>query len=519
MDNPSDPRNLRRYAVGRRTLLGTGTGLVALAGCGNDSTTSSTTSSTAGASTSSSAAASPAASGNTVLKAGSYTATFESSAGAPGGTGSTGAAAGGTPPSGAAPSGSASAGSAASGAAPGGTPPSGAPGGTPPSGAAGSAGGAAPGAAPSGAASGGAAPSGAASAGAAPGGTTGGSASGGKQVLKGAYLVNGTTATITGGTWKSSTADQNVFLVVNGGHLTLKDATIVKTGDSSNGDGCNFYGLNSAVLVVGEGSTVTLQNCHVTTASQGSNALFSTNGAKLTATGVTIRTSKDSSRGLDATYTGTVTASDVDIATTGQHCACLATDRGNGTVVVTGTSKLASSGQGSPLVYSTGDIRVTGATGTSTGAQTMVIEGKNQITLDNCLFTTRGTEGMMIYQSFSGDAADANATASHSTMTIKDSTITSTTAKPMVYVTNTTCVVTVTSSKLVHQASAKLLDLEADQWGTTGSNGGHATITLADCGKLTGNLTAGSTSAATVKTSGNTTLAGTTSGSVTVSKG
>lgn len=338
----------------------------------------------------------------------------------------------------------------------------------------------------------------------------------GTQKLSGAYLVNGVHATIDGGTWASTSADQNVFLVVNGGSLTISNATIQKSGSSSNEDACNFYGLNSAVLVVGKGSSVTMTNCHVTTASEGSNGLFASGSGTLNASNVTIRTSKNSSRGLDATYAGVIKASGVDIATTGAHCACVATDRGNGNITVTGKNTLSATGDGSPLIYSTGDISVSGATGKATGAQTMVIEGKNKITLADCIFTTSGTEGMMIYQSFSGDAADSAATASTSSMTITNSTITSTTTKPMIYVTNTSCQVNVTNSTLTQPASAKLLSLEADRWGTSGSNGGKAAVVF-DKVTASGAMAAGSTSSATVQLKSSK-LTGATSGSITVTK-
>jgi hypothetical protein len=244
--------------------------------------------------------------------------------------------------------------------------------------------------------------------------------------------------------------------------------------------------------------------------------VFAAASGAITIDGITIRTSKDSSRGLDATYTGTVTAKDVDITTAGAHCACLATDRGNGTITVTGESRLASSGDGSPLVYSTGDISVAGATGTATGAQTMVIEGKNKISVDGCTFDTSGTTGMMVYQSFSGDAADSDATAEKASLVIKDSSITSTTAKPMIYVTNTTCQIEVTSSKLTHPASTPLLSLAEDRWGTSGSNGGHAAVTFTDC-TVKGALEADASSSATVTLkSGH--LTGGTSGDVEVTK-
>jgi hypothetical protein len=348
------------------------------------------------------------------------------------------------------------------------------------------------------------------------GGDGPGGGGGGSQQLSGAYLVNGISATIDGGTWASTTADQNVFLVVNGGSLTITNATITKSGDSSNEDACNFYGLNSAILVVDDGSSASLTDCTITTDADGANAVFAAASGAITIDGITIRTSKDSSRGLDATYTGTVTAKDVDITTAGAHCACLATDRGNGTITVTGESRLASSGDGSPLVYSTGDISVAGATGTATGAQTMVIEGKNKISVDGCTFDTSGTTGMMVYQSFSGDAADSDATAEKASLVIKDSSVTSTTAKPMIYVTNTTCQIEVTSSKLTHPASTPLLSLAEDRWGTSGSNGGHAAVTFTDC-TVKGALEADASSSATVTLkSGH--LTGGTSGDVEVTK-
>lgn len=345
------------------------------------------------------------------------------------------------------------------------------------------------------------------------GGPGGGSAT---QQLSGAYLVDGVAASIDGGTWASTTADQNVFLVVNGGSLTITGATITKSGDSSNEDGCNFYGLNSAVLVVGDGSSATLTGCTVTTEANGANAVFAASAGKITIDGITVRTTKDSSRGLDATYTGSVTASDVDITTAGAHCACLATDRGNGTITVTGASTLTSAGDGSPLVYSTGDISVTGAKGTATGAQTMVIEGKNKIALDDCTFTTSGTEGFMIYQSTSGDAADSDATASTSSMVIKNSKIASTSDKPMIYVTNTSCTIDVTSSKLTHKTSTPLLSLAEDRWGTAGSNGGHAEVTFTKC-STSGSMKATGSSSATVKLV-DSKLAGSTSGSITITQ-
>ena len=67
--------------------------------------------------------------------------------------------------------------------------------------------------------------------------------------LSGAYVVDGVDAVIDGGTYSSATADQAVFLVINGGSLTIRNAEITKSGDTSNEEQSNFYGFNSAVLV------------------------------------------------------------------------------------------------------------------------------------------------------------------------------------------------------------------------------------------------------------------------------
>ena len=162
--------------------------------------------------------------------------------------------------------------------------------------------------------------------------------------------MDGVTATLDGGTWESTTADQAVFLVVNGGSLTLTNAAVVKSGDAtSNGntgvdDSYNFYGLNSAVVVVGAGSSVSLNETTLETTSSGSNTVVATGTATATVTACAVSTSGESSRGLHATYEGVITASDLSINTLGAHCAAVATDRGNGTVTVEGTNTFTTAG-------------------------------------------------------------------------------------------------------------------------------------------------------------------------------
>ncbi|OHT02242.1 hypothetical protein TRFO_30711 [Tritrichomonas foetus] len=61
-----------------------------------------------------------------------------------------------------------------------------------------------------------------------------------EHTFNAAYLVDGCSFTSTGETFEATETDQVVFLVVNGGQLTLTDSQILKSGDantsSSSGD-------------------------------------------------------------------------------------------------------------------------------------------------------------------------------------------------------------------------------------------------------------------------------------------
>ncbi|MDU0348982.1 hypothetical protein, partial [Actinomyces sp. MRS3W] len=339
--------------------------------------------------------------------------------------------------------------------------------------------------------------------------------------LNGAYVVDGIDATIDGGTFESTSADEAVFLVVNGGSLTVTNAAITKSGDASSDgehgvdDSYSFYGLNSAVVAVGEGSSVSIDQTTLTTDASGANAVVATGAATADVTASAIATTGESSRGLHATYTGVITGANLTIETEGAHCAAVATDRGSGTVTVDGTNTFTTAGDGSPCLYSTGEITVSGLTGTAGQAQAIVVEGKNHATVSDSTFTTASeTAGVMLYQSMSGDAADSDAATETSTLALTDVSLTCTQDVPILYVTNTTAEATLTGCAL--ETSGGLAAADEDRWGQSGSNGGTLALTL-DATSSDGAITAGSTSSITVTTANGGSATGTTSGDVTVS--
>lgn len=345
---------------------------------------------------------------------------------------------------------------------------------------------------------------------------------GDKEVtLAGAYLVDGITATIDGGTFESTSADEAVFLVVNGGTLTVTNARVNKSGDASTDgehgvdDSYSFYGLNSAVVVVGDSSSASIDQTTLTTDASGANAVVATGSATASVTASAIATTGESSRGLHATYAGTITGANLTIATEGAHCAAVATDRGSGTVTVDGTNTFTTAGDGSPCIYSTGEITVSGLTGTSGQGQAIVVEGKNHATVSDSTFTTDSeTAGVMLYQSMSGDAADADATTEASTLALTNVSLTCSREVPILYITNTTAEATLTDCTL--ETSGGLATADEDRWGNSGSNGGTLTLTM-DATSFDGAITAGSSSTITVNTTNGGSVTGTTSESVTVS--
>ena len=302
----------------------------------------------------------------------------------------------------------------------------------------------------------------------------------------GAYTKTGTASNQT---VSATNSNQSGVKISNGGTLVLSNSTITKSGKTTSDDESNFYGLNAGVVAQNK-SSVTLKNSTITTSGEGANAAFAYgSGSSVTLDNVTINTSADSSRGLDATYGGTVTGNNVKVTTKGTHCAGLATDRGEGTVNVT-NSTINTAGTDSPAIYSTGSISASASTLTATGSEALVIEGKNSITLTNCTASGSSKNGVMMYQSFSGDAATGT-----SKLSITGGSLT-TKAGALFFITNTNAEITLNHTTL--SGIGTLINASAtSRWGTSGSNGGTVKLT-ANSQTLKGDVVADKISSVTM---------------------
>ena len=287
-------------------------------------------------------------------------------------------------------------------------------------------------------------------------------------------------------TLEATAQDQSVVYITKSG-ISITNSNLKKSsGDSSKTENSEFYGVNAAVLVQGGGATIT--GGTISTSAKGANAIVATNKGTVTISGATITsTSSGSARGLHATFGGSISASKVTISTKGGSCATLATDRGEGKVTCI-ECDLSTEGAGSPIIYSTGEISISNTKGTSTGAQMVVVEGKNTASvlenselkcnaignrnnIDNC--------GVMLYQSMSGDASTGTSTfnCKNSKMEILSSSSLYSSA-PMFFVTNTDSIINIENCSFQYGSKIFLSVKGTSAWGNSGSNGGEVTLNL-----------------------------------------
>lgn len=321
-----------------------------------------------------------------------------------------------------------------------------------------------------------------------PGGPPPGGGGNQPYTLAGKYsLSDGTKVTKNGESFESATKDVSAVFVTNKSELTLVNPKVTTSGNTSSNDNSSFHGLNAGVLAA-KGGVIVIKGGSISTAGSGANGLFATQrGSSVSMIGGSIHATGGGGHGIMATEGGTASLKDVEIVTTGERGAPIATDRGSGTITVEGGSATGS-GFGSPALYSTGKLIVKNAKLTGLGAEGAVIEGANLIDLTNCHLTGSKLCGAMIYQSFSGDAEGQKGV-----FNMKGGTFVAKRG-PLFKVTNTNAYITLQGVK-AESTEGILLAAKADRWGRSGANGGHAHLTAIDQ-VLKGNVTVDSISSA-----------------------
>ncbi len=297
-------------------------------------------------------------------------------------------------------------------------------------------------------------------------------------------------------TYESAGDDENA-LRIDGAEAAFTEITVNKTGGAtSNTENGDFYGQNAGLLAL-NGAQVTIKDSEFYTSAQNGNAVFSYGeGTYVRISDSKITTTADNSGGIQTTGGGATYASNLTVNTSGSSAAAIRSDRGGGTVTVDGGT-YTSDGYNSPAIYSTADITVSNAELTANNSEALVIEGKNSITLTDCVVygnmsDTKGTSSdenvhnVMIYQSMSGDAdvgtSEFYMTGGKLAGNNGD----------LIYVTNTHSIIALSDVELVNNDSDGLLlrvtgNSGTRGWGKAGANGAQVEFT-ADAQTLEGDI-------------------------------
>lgn len=294
-----------------------------------------------------------------------------------------------------------------------------------------------------------------------------------------AKLVSGGEKTTLADSYASLKPDENALLVRDGADVTLSHGGITKSGASTDVLGSKFHGLNAAVLAAD--GALSMDGCTIRTEADGANAVFAT-GSKGTIKlhDSNIRTTGTNSRGLDATEGGSITADNINVGTTGVRSAALATEPEGASVTVS-KSTINTSGEGSPLIYSKGDIKLSEAKGTAAASEIAVVEGNNAIHLEYVDLSGNGTHGVMLYQNKTREDGQEKGRFS-----AKQSALRSLKEGPLFYVTNTAARI-YSELTTMQYLGGELIRVEGGQVGDAANNGGDLTF-MANNQGLYGNV-------------------------------
>lgn len=283
------------------------------------------------------------------------------------------------------------------------------------------------------------------------------------------------------GAMESTGTDENVVLVT-AGVLKLDKAAVVRaSGDSAGGDSASFYGVGAAVLITGGEAEVT--DSIIDTDANGGAGVFAYGEGVAHVSDTKIETKGNASGGIHVAGGGTLYAENLDVLTHGESSAAIRSDRGGGTMYVSGGS-YRTTGSGSPAIYVTADIAVEGAQLAATGSEALCLEGRNSVRLTDCelsgnlpdLDQNDNTWTVILYQSMSGDAQVGEGRFEMSGGTLNSEN------GGLFYTTNTDSVFVLSGVEIVAAVDSEYFlrctgNSNGRGWGASGANGANCRFT------------------------------------------
>lgn len=196
--------------------------------------------------------------------------------------------------------------------------------------------------------------------------------------------------------------NQNVILVQKTDNAKLKKAELIKT-DNSDSEGLSLWRGQNAALLVAPYSQATIENSSISTTGDGASGVVgSGKKVKITATGLTVRTDNRVSQGVGAAYGAEVFLKQSNISTYGFQSPALATATKTESSLTANDVTLRTYGQNSPLISSTGTMKLTAINGEATNGTLGLLEGDTEVSFTNSQL--KGANGFYLYQSDLGTA-------------------------------------------------------------------------------------------------------------------
>ncbi len=292
---------------------------------------------------------------------------------------------------------------------------------------------------------------------------------------------------LTGGTYTATGADESVLEASGTVKASVTGASLKKTGgDATGAENASFTGVNAAVRVYGN-AEVLLADCEIEATAENATGVFAYENGVIRISDCAVNVTGGGAGGVQVAGGGTLIGENLTVTSAGK--AAIRSDRGGGTLTLTGGSYTSTGSNGCPAIYSTADITVSDALCVSEKSRAVIIEGKNTVTLHNCTLTGNDQstkEGsvkanVLLYQSASGDAADGT-----SVFTMEGGEMTAQSGA-MFYCTNTRSVINLKNAALTLSEAGTLLTVSAGRWGRDGKNGGVCTLN-AEEQTLNGNM-------------------------------
>ena len=211
------------------------------------------------------------------------------------------------------------------------------------------------------------------------------------------YIIDGVDVKVLDGEYVSNQKDEVMFLVVNGGSLTVDGATLKKDGGDfyATDEKYSVFGENSLVVVADKDSNASFSNMNIIINSSGTNAFVALSGGYVDVENNKISISNSYSSGFVASKSGesdaknnTISIKEKEGATTVIGAKAFAAVDASSKINVSGGSVESYANYIAPAIYAGGEVAINDSSITVEGSPFVMLGGSGRITLNGGEYTT-----------------------------------------------------------------------------------------------------------------------------------